>query len=134
MNHPAPSIASYFPAEYNEKQQTVVVPRALHGDAKEIGQEEPLPHPAWGKIRSRGEQLILVTSDLSDVEELADFALVELHEPRRQPNKLRKDACKALLDRCHRIAELEIIGDYHVMAKAWRSSPLVGAKFAYKDA
>ncbi len=134
MDHSAPSIASYFPAEYNERQHTVVIPRALHSDAREISQENPLPHQVWGKLCTRGEQLVVVTTDLSDVEELADFALVELHEPRRQPNKLRKDGCKALLDRCHRVAELEVIGSIHVLAKAWRPSPLVGAKFAYKDA
>lgn len=129
----SPSIDSYFPS-FNERLcSTIVIPRTLHGDAREIAKEEPLPHSVWGKLRTRGDQLVVVTNELGDVEELADFALVELHEPRRPHTKTRKDACKALLDRCHRLVEMEVIGQMHIVASAWRKTPLIGAKFSYKD-
>lgn len=128
-----PSVEAYFPADCSERLATVVIPRPFHNDAREIAAESPVPHPVWTKLRSRGEQMVVVTSELGDIEELADFAMMELCEPRKQPNKIRKDSCKAMLDRCYRVAELEIIGHNHVLATAWRPSPLVGARFPYKD-
>lgn len=117
-----PSFESYFPTG-GETQVVVVIPKSLHNDAKELSQEDPLCHPAWGRIRQRREQLLLVTSELADVEELADFASIELVEPRKQPNKLRRDACKALIARCQRVAVLEPLADHHLLATAWKKKP-----------
>jgi hypothetical protein len=128
------SLSAYLPSSAPpERFATIVIPRALQVDARQIAKEEPLCHPIWGKLRNRGEQLLALATCLEDVEELADFAFVELYEPRRQSSKNRRDACKALLDRCHRLIEMEVIGDVHILALRWRPEPLVGARFSHKE-
>jgi len=117
-----PSLSAYLPGleEDTRPSYVVVIPKPFHAEALEISKEEPLPHPAWGKVKQRRDQLIVVTKELADVEELADFAHFEIEEPREQLTKSRRDAAKAMLARCHRLALLEPLGN-HLVAVEWKA-------------
>lgn len=90
--------------------------------------EQPPLHPAWTKGQKRGRHFVITTNELEDLTELADFARVELEEPELPLSKVRRQACQALLDRTHRYAVLEPLGDCHCMATAWRDRPLRSSK------
>jgi hypothetical protein len=96
------------------------------------GQESPPPHPVWAKTVKRNRYYVIAADSLEDLTEIADFARVELEEPEEPLTKIRRQACQALLDRAHRYAVLEPLGEYHCIATAWRDQPLRGHKASSK--
>jgi hypothetical protein len=115
------TLDSYLPGLEHTPPRSVVIPKPFHGDALEIAKEDPLPHPVWGKLKYRQDRLMVITNEVSDLEELADFAQNELTEPRRQLTKTRRDAARALLLRCGNLAVLETIAG-HVYARRWKEA------------
>ncbi|MGA0070593.1 MAG: hypothetical protein ACO3HP_04750 [Candidatus Nanopelagicaceae bacterium] len=96
------------------------------------GQESPPPHPVWAKTVKRNRYYVIAADSLEDLTEIADFARVELEEPEEPLTKIRRQACQALLDRAHRYAVLEPLGEYHCIATAWRDQPLRSHKASSK--
>lgn len=107
---------------------SICIPPELASEAKLKAQEQPPLHPAWTKGQQRGRHFVISTNSLEDLSELADFARVELEEPEVPLSKSRRQACQALLDRTHRYAVLEALGECHCHAIAWRDKPLRGTK------
>jgi len=107
---------------------SICIPPELAVEAMAKAQEQPPLHPAWAKGHQRGRHFVISTNSLEDLSELADFARVELEEPEMPLSKSRRQACQALLDRTHRYAVLEALGECHCMAVAWRDKPLRGTK------
>jgi len=108
----------------------ICIPPALAEEAMQKASEGF--HPAWTKWRKRGKHFVITTDSLEDLSELADFARVELEEPEKPLTKTRRAACQALLDRTHRHAILEPLGDCHCIATAWRDKPLPSGKTGSK--
>lgn len=107
---------------------SICIPPELEAEAMAKAQEQPPLHPAWSKGQRKGRHFVIATNSLEDLTELADFARVELEEPEGPLSKSRRQACQALLDRTHRYAVLEPLGDCHCHAVAWRDKPLRGSK------
>lgn len=107
---------------------SICIPPELEAEARAKAQEQPPLHPAWGKGQKRGRHFVIATDSLDDLTEIADFARVELEEPEAPLSKSRRQACQALLDRAHRYAVLEPLGECHCLAVAWRDKPLRGSK------
>lgn len=107
---------------------SICIPPELASEAMAKAQEQPPLHPAWTKGQQRGRHFVISTNSLEDLSELADFARVELEEPEVPLSKSRRQACQALLDRTHRYAVLEPLGECHCHAIAWRDKPLKGTK------
>lgn len=107
---------------------SICIPPELTAEAMAKAQEQPPLHPAWTKGQKRGRHFVIATNELEDISELADFARVELEEPEAPLSKSRRQACQALLDRTHRYAVLEPLGECHCHAIAWRDKPLRGTK------
>ena len=108
----------------------ICIPPALAEEAMQKASEGF--HPAWSKWSKRGKHFVITTDSLEDLSELADFARVELEEPEKPLTKTRRAACQALLDRTHRFAILEPLGDCHCVATAWRDKPLPSGKTGSK--
>ena len=108
----------------------ICVPPALREEA--IQKANDNLHPAWSKGMQRGKHFVIATDSLEDLSELADFARVELEEPDEPLSKVRRAACQALLNRTHRFAVLEPLGDCHCIAVEWREQPLRGCKSSSK--
>lgn len=106
----------------------ICIPPALTDEIMAKGQENPPPHPVWAKAAKRNRYFVITADCLEDLTEIADFARVELEEPELPLTKLRRQACQALLDRAHRYAVLEPLGDCHCVAIAWRNQPLRSSK------
>lgn len=104
----------------------ICIPPALAGDVLQMAEDNF--HPAWGKGRQKGKYFILSTDSLDDLSEIADFARVNLEEPELPLSKTNRAACQALLDRTHRYAVLEPLGEIHCLAVQWRDVPLKGSR------
>lgn len=102
----------------------ICIPPALAMEIEAKGQQSPLAHPVWGKSIRRNRYFVITAECLEDLTEIADFARVELEEPEEPLTKARRHAFQALLDRTHRYAVLEPLGDCHCLATAWREQPL----------
>lgn len=108
----------------SRRKAYICIPPALAEEVFAKGQESPLAHPVWGKSAKRNRYFVITAECLEDLTEIADFARVELEEPEEPLTKARRHAFQALLDRAHRYAVLEPLGDCHCMATAWRDKPL----------
>ena len=108
----------------SRRKAYICVPPALAEEIAAKGQESPLAHPVWAKSIRRNRYFVITAECLEDLTEIADFARVELEEPEEPLTKARRHAFHALLDRTHRYAVLEPLGDCHCMATAWREQPL----------
>jgi len=108
----------------NRRKAYIYVPPALAEEVLAKGQESPPPHPVWVKAIKVNRYFVITVDSLEDITEIADFARVELEEPEQPLTKLRRQACQALLDRAHRYAVLEPLGECHCIAVAWRDQPL----------
>jgi hypothetical protein len=111
-------------AMVNRRKAFICVPPALAEEVLAKGQESPLAHPVWAKAAKRNRYFVITADSLDDLTEIADFARVELEEPEHPLTKARRHAFQALLDRTHRYAILEPLGEYHCVATAWRDQPL----------
>ena len=108
----------------SRRKAFICVPPALAEEVLAKGQESPLVHPVWAKAMKRNRYFVITVDNLDDLTEIADFARVELEEPEQPLTKVRRHAFQALLDRAHRYAILEPLGECHCMATAWRDQPL----------
>jgi len=108
----------------NRRKAFICVPPVLAEEIMAKGQETPPPHPVWAKATKRNRYFVIAAESLEDLTEIADFARVELEEPEHPLTKARRHAFQALLDRTHRYAVLEPLGECHCMATAWRDQPL----------
>lgn len=106
----------------------ICVPPALAEEVAAKGADSPLVHPVWAKGTRRNRYFVITADCLEDLTEIADFARVELEEPEVPLTKARRHAFQALLDRAHRYAVLEPLGDCHCVAIAWREQPLRSSK------
>lgn len=122
MSVPFPSIASSV---------TICIPPVLRHAAEQVKAEEPPVHPAWQKVGQRGRFFTLQTSDISDIEELADWAQCWLSEPSEPLDKIRRQAFQNIVDRAGRHVHLHAIGKGHLLAAGWRSRRTVAK--AYKQ-
>ena len=112
--------------EQASRMVDICIPPALAEDALKMAADNC--HPAWSKGHQRGKYFIVSTDSLDDMSEMADFARVSLEDPDHTLSKNKRAACQALLDRTHRHAVLEPLGDIHCLAVAWRDKPLKGSK------
>ena len=112
----------------NKHKVFICVPPALAEEVLAKGQESPPPHAVWAKAVKRNRYFVITAECLEDLTEIADFARVELEEPDQPLTKARRHAFQALLDRTHRYAVLEPLGDCHCLATAWRDQPLRSSK------
>ncbi|MFZ9998809.1 MAG: hypothetical protein ACO3G3_05475 [Candidatus Nanopelagicaceae bacterium] len=115
-----------------QRKAFICIPPALTQEIMQKGQESPPPHPVWAKTVKRNRYYVIAADSLEDLTEIADFARVELEEPEEPLTKIRRQACQALLDRAHRYAVLEPLGEYHCIATAWRDQPLRSHKASSK--
>ena len=115
-----------------QRKAYICIPPALTQEIMQKGQESPPPHPVWAKTVKRNRYYVIAADSLEDLTEIADFARVELEEPEEPLTKIRRQACQALLDRAHRYAVLEPLGEYHCIATAWRDKPLRSHKASSK--
>ena len=105
----------------------ICIPPALAGDVLQMAEDNF--HPARGKAGRKVSISSLSTDSLDDLSEIADFARVNLEEPVELPlSKTKRAACQALLDRTHRYAVLEPLGEIHCLAVQWRDVPLKGSR------
>lgn len=102
-----------------KKFVTLCIPPSVKTIAQEVASERPLIHPAWEKIYQRGRHFVLQTSDIEDVEELADWAACWLEEPAEPLSKDTKAGFQSLLVRAKRIVRFKALGNGHVMALGW---------------
>jgi len=115
-----------------QRKAYICIPPALAQEIMAKGQESPPPHPVWAKAAKRNRYYVIAADSLEDLTEIADFARVELEEPEQPLTKIRRQACQALLDRAHRYAVLEPLGECHCVAVAWREQPLRSHKASSK--
>jgi len=118
----------------DQRKAYICIPPALTQEIMAKGQESPPPHPVWAKTVKRNRYYVIAADSLEDLTEIADFARVELEEPEEPLTKIRRQACQALLDRAHRYAVLEPLGECHCLAIAWREQPLRSHKASSKVA
>lgn len=112
----------------SRRKAYICVPPALTDEIAAKAADSPLAHPVWAKGVQRNRYFVITAECLEDLTEIADFARVELEEPEVPLTKVRRHAFQALLDRTHRYAVLEPLGDCHCMATAWRDQPLRSSK------
>lgn len=103
---------------------TICIPPELMPAALSMAQEQPPVHEAWTKAHKRGRHYVITTNSLEDITELADFARAGIEEPEEPLTKTKRQALQTLLERAHRYAELEPVGQCHCMATKWREKPL----------
>jgi hypothetical protein len=101
---------------------TICIPPILKQEAEYVAAEEPLVHPAWKKIGQQGRHFVLRTSDLGDVEELADWASSWLEEPLEPLNKAKRQAFQNVINRAGRHVVLKPVGKGRMLAMAWKSN------------
>lgn len=116
----------------DQRKAYICIPPALTQEIMAKGQESPPPHPVWAKTVKRNRYYVIAADSLEDLTEIADFARVELEEPEEPLTKIRRQACQALLDRAHRYAVLEPLGECHCIATEWREQPLRSHKASSK--
>lgn len=99
-------------------QATIAIPPVLHSAALAV--QRDAPHPAWEKVAKRGRYLLLRTTSLADVEEVADWAFSALNEPEGPMGRAERAAFKSVLERAGRWAHIEPLGSCHCLATAWK--------------
>ena len=99
-------------------QATIAIPPALHGAALAV--QADAPHPAWERLARKGRYLLLQTTSLADVTEVADWASVNLNEPDGPMGRAERAAFNSVLERVGRWAHIEPLGDCHCLATAWK--------------
>jgi hypothetical protein len=100
----------------------ICIPPALRQEAQRLAAEEPPVHPAWQKVKQHGRHLTLQTSDIWDIEELADWAKSWLEEPSEPLNKVTRQAFQNVIARAGRYVHLKPVGRCHFLATGWRKS------------
>jgi len=110
------------PAPTMPPMVTICIPPILKTEAEYVAAEEPVVHPAWKKISQQGRHFVLRTSDLSDVEELADWASSWLEEPLEPLNKAKRQAFQNVIARAGRHVVLRPVGKGRMLAMEWKAN------------
>lgn len=110
------------PAPTMPPMVTICIPPILKTEAEYVAAEEPVVHPAWKKISQQGRHFVLRTSDLSDVEELADWASSWLEEPLEPLNKAKRQAFQNVIARAGRHVVLRPVGKGRMLAMEWKTN------------
>ena len=82
------------------------------------------PHPAWRKLERRGRHFVIATNELTDIEEVADWARSALVEPALPLTKAQRQGYQAVVARAAQWAVLEPLGACHFIASGWRQKRL----------
>ena len=90
---------------------SLCIPPALKAEAQAIAAQEPMVHPVWRKLEERGRHFLVRTNDISDIEEVADWARSWLVEPDGRLDKTRRQAFQTMVERAGRHVQ---IGRAHV--------------------
>ena len=96
----------------------ICIPPTIAEAAKAVAAQDI--HPAWRKLRQRGQHFVLSTTDLEDITEVADWARTALVEPEKPLTKGQRQAFTAVINRAARHAVIEPLGHCHCMAVQWR--------------
>lgn len=102
---------------------SICIPPVLKPEAQAIAAEEPMVHPVWRKMQQRGRHYVVRTSDLNDIEEVADWARSWLVEPDGHLDKTRRQAFLNVLERAGRHVHLAPVGSCHYLAVGWKTKP-----------
>lgn len=99
---------------------SICIPPVLWQEAKRLAAENPPVHPAWSKVVEYGRHFMLRSSEMEDVEELADWAQSWLTEPLEPLDKIKRQAFQNVIARAGRFVHLSPIGKGHFLAKGWK--------------
>ena len=102
---------------------SICIPPILKAEAQAIAAQEPMVHQVWRKAQQRGRHYVVRTSELGDVEELADWARSWLMEPDGRLDKVRRQAFLNLVERTGRHVYLAPVGHCHYLAIGWKVKP-----------
>ena len=102
---------------------SLCIPPALKAEAKAIAAQEPMVHPVWRKLEERGRHFLVRTNDISDIEEVADWARSWLVEPDGRLDKTRRQAFQTMVERAGRHVHLSPLGPCHFIATGWKQKP-----------
>jgi hypothetical protein len=102
---------------------SLCIPPALKADAQAIAAQEPMVHPVWRKLEERGRHFLVRTNDISDIEEVADWARSWLVEPDGRLDKTRRQAFQTMVERAGRHVHLAPLGPCHFIATGWKQKP-----------
>lgn len=111
----------------------ICIPPVLRKKAEELMAEMPLVHPAWSKVSQHGRHFVLQTSDINDIEELADWAQSWLMEPSEPLDKVNRQAFHNVITRVGRYVHLRAIGKCHFLACGWKPKQPKKARNHKKD-
>jgi len=99
---------------------SLCIPPVLKAEAQAIAAQEPMVHPVWRKLEQRGKHFIVRTSDIGDIEEVADWARSWLVEPAEPLDKARRQAFQNVVERAGRHVHLSPVGHCHFLATGWK--------------
>lgn len=99
---------------------SICIPPVLREVAERVAVEQPPVHPAWSKVAQQGRHLVLRTSDMADIEELADWAKSWLEEPAEPLDKVKRQAFQNVIARAGRYVHLWPIGHGHFLVIGWK--------------
>lgn len=99
---------------------SICIPPILKAEAQAIAAQEPMVHQAWRKMQQRGRHYVIRTSELQDIEEIADWARSWLVEPEGRLDKTRRQAFLNVLERAGRHVHLAPVGSCHYLAIGWK--------------
>jgi hypothetical protein len=102
---------------------SLCIPPALKAEAQAIAAQEPMVHPVWRKLEERGRHFLVRTNDISDIEEVADWARSWLVEPDGRLDKTRRQAFQTMVERAGRHVHLSPLGPCHFIATGWKQKP-----------
>lgn len=98
----------------------ICIPPVLKAEAQRLAQEDTPVHPAWRKVSQHGRHFMLQTSDICDIEELADWAKSWLDEPSEPLDKVKRQAFQNVIARAGRYVHLKPVGACHMLAIGWK--------------
>ena len=78
---------------------------------------------AHHKLEQRGRHFLVRTNDISDIEEVADWARSWLIEPDGRLDKARRQAFQTMVERAGRHVHLSPLGPCHFIATGWKQKP-----------
>jgi len=74
----------------------ICLPPVLRQDFEAVAAE--CPHPAWAKLERRGRHFVIATTELDDLEEIADWARAALVEPPRELTKGARQGYQSVIN------------------------------------
>ena len=104
----------------------ICLPPVLRQDFEAVAAE--CPHPAWAKLERRGRHFVIATTELDDLEEIADWARAALVEPPRELTKGVRQGYQSVINRVGQWCLLEPLGPCHLVASGWRGGRQAASK------